>query len=231
MTIYTAIFGDYDDLKEPFVINDGWRHICFTDQDLESNVWEIRKVPVIENLDASKTARWYKINFHKVIDDPYSIWIDATFFINCNLDQWWEERFIQPFGTIYHPFDDCIYKDARSCIEGGKGDRNKLIQQQDLYRHLGIKKNSGLISSGILMRENTMAVKRLCTTWWQQVEAWSNRDQVAFGYAQHKHPGVHTSTRWDYTKETEFIHIAHKSKAWRDVHKNRMVTKYGSQTR
>ncbi len=229
MTVYTSIFGDYDELKQPFVVTPGWSYICFTDQDLdlpENNVWEIRKVPVME-IGAQKTARYYKINFHKVIDDTFVLYVDATFFINVDLNEWWE-RFQPPFTTIYHPFDDCIYKESRSCLSAGKGDPIKIKQQVELYSHLGIKKNSGLIASGILMRENTMQVKRLCTTWWQQVEAWSSRDQIAFGYAQHKHPGVHHSIKWDYTKEKEFIHIPHKSKPWRSGKLNQILREYGS---
>jgi hypothetical protein len=213
VTVYTAIFGNVDDLKEPFKVSDGWNYVCYTDQNLQSNVWEIRQVPVME-FGPVKTARWYKINFHKHIDDAFSMWIDGTFFINCDLNEWWEERFTAPFTTIFHPFDDCIYVDARACLSQGKGDPKKIEQQIELYSHLGIKKHSGLISSGILMREKIMPVKKICTTWWQQVEAWSERDQIAFGYAQHKHPGVHRSIKWDYTKEKEFIHIPHKYKSW-----------------
>lgn len=230
MTVYTAIFGDVDDLKEPFVVTEGWNFICFTDQDFTSDVWEIRKVPVME-YGPQKTARWYKINAHKCIDDHLTLWVDGTFFINCNLNDWWEEKFRSPFTTIFHPFDDCIYKDARSCLDGGKGDPKAIQRQIELYSHLGIKKNSGLISSGILMRERCMKVKSFCTTWWQQVEAWSSRDQIAFGYAQHKHPGVHQSIKWDYTKDTEFLHIPHKTKAWRGGRLREVTEKYGSHQR
>lgn len=227
MTVYTAIFGQVDELKEPFVVTEGWNYICYTDQDFVSNVWDVRKVPLMQ-WGPQKTARWYKINFHKCIDDPFSLWVDGTFFINCNLDQWWEDRFHRPFTTIEHPFDDCIYKDAQSCVELGKANHSEIERQTDLYKHLGIKKHSGLISSGILMRENTMQVKKLCSTWWQQVEQWTSRDQIAFGYAQHKHPGVHKSVKWNYTKETEFIHVPHLTKPWRSARMREVVEKYGS---
>lgn len=198
----------------------------YTDQDFVSNVWDVRKVPVMD-CGPQRTARYYKIMFHKHIEDDLSLWVDGTFFINCDLNDWWEERFTGPFTTIDHPFDDCIYKDARSCLDAGKGDPKSIERQVELYRHLGIKKNSGLISSGILMRERTMAVKRMCTTWWQQVEAWSSRDQIAFGYAQHKHPGVHRSVKWDYTKEKEFIHVPHLTKPWRSARLREVIEQYG----
>lgn len=226
MTIYTAIFGDVDDLKEPFVVTEGWNYVCYTDQDFKSDVWDVRKVPVLD-IGPQKTARWYKIMFHKHIEDQFSMWIDGTFFINCNLDNWWNDRFLEPFGTIYHPYDDCIYKDARSCISAGKGDPKLIERQIEMYRHLGIKKNSGLISSGFLMRENTINVKRMCQTWWGQVEAWSSRDQIAFGYAAHKHPGVNHSTKYNYTVPGDFIHCPHKTKPWATARQREIIQQYG----
>lgn len=192
----------------------GWKHICFTDQDLTSTLWEIKKVPLINN-DPVKTARYYKIMFHKHIETEFSLWIDATFVININLTRWWR-RFKSPFTTVLHPFDDCIYTDIISCMKGRKDDPGRLARQYAHYEDIGVPKNNGLISSGILMRQNDPRVRLICETWWEQVEKWSCRDQVAFGYAQWKHPGVHDGIRWDYTTQKEFIHIPHLHKPWRD---------------
>jgi hypothetical protein len=214
LTIYTAIFGNYDDLKEPFVITPGWKYICFTDQDFKSDVWEIRKVPVMD-CGSAKTARHYKIMFHKHIEDELSIWIDGTFIINTDLNDWWK-RFSEPFTAVKHPFDDCIYKDAQACIASGRGEKKLLERQIAFYKAIGVRKNSGLIASGVLMRKRCAAVNKLCSTWWDQVRDWSNRDQIGYGYANFKHPGVINLIEWNYTTEKEFIHIPHLGKSWRD---------------
>lgn len=227
-TCFTAIFGPYDDLKQPFFKNEHWRYICYTDQDFnppKDNVWEIRKVPVMD-CGPIKTARWYKINFHKHIETEFSLWIDATFCINIDLNRWWR-RFKDPFTTVNHPFDDCIFTDIISCMRGRKGDPGVLARQYAYYEDLGIPKHNGLISSGILMRKKDPRVIDLCETWWQQVEKWSSRDQVAFGYAQWKHPGVHDGIKWDYTEQKEFIHIPHLHKPWRDEKLKEVTEKYG----
>jgi hypothetical protein len=224
-TIYTAIFGNYDDLKEPFIITPGWRYICFTDQDLKSDVWEIVKVPVM-SCGPSKTARFYKIMFHKHIESEFSIWIDATFIINIDLDIWWK-RFKPSFTTIKHPFEKCIYKEAESCMRMQKANPGVLKNQIACYRKLGVPKNNGLIASGILMRQNTEELIKFCRTWWHEVETFSPRDQVAFGKANHKHPNTHTSIEWDYTQREEFIHIPHLSKKWRSGRLEQMLKKYG----
>jgi len=213
-TIYTAIFGNYDDLKEPMFKTQHWNYICYTDQDLKSDVWEIRKVPVMD-FGPAKTARWYKINFHKHIETEFSMWIDATFVINIDLNRWWK-RFKSPFTTVLHPFDDCVFTDIISCMKGQKDDPGKLARQYAAYEEEGLPKHNGLISSGILMRQRDKRVISFCEQWWEQVEKWSSRDQIAFGYAQWKNPGITDSIRWNYTTQREFIHIPHLHKPWRE---------------
>lgn len=214
-TIYTAIFGDYDDLKEPMFVTPGWKYICFTDQDLKSDVWEVRKVPVMP-CGSVKTARHYKINFHKHIEAEFSMWIDATFVINTNLNRWWRQ-FREPFTTIDHPFDDCIYKEAVSCLEIQRGEPDLIRKQITDYHADGLPENFGLISSGILMRQRAPEVTEFCEQWWAQVEKYSSRDQIAFTYTYWNNPIVRHSFKWNYTQQREFIHIPHKGKPWRDA--------------
>jgi hypothetical protein len=212
-TVYTAIFGPYDDLKEPEVVTEGWKYICYTNQDFKSDVWEVRRVPVMD-IGPAKTARYYKIMSHKHIETEFSLWIDGTFVINTDLNEWWK-KFKKPFTAIRHPFDNCIYKDAAACLELGRGDRKAIERQIAFYKALNIKKNIGLIASGILMRQRCSTVNQFCNTWWEQVRRWSERDQIAWGYAKHRHPGVVNKIDWNYTKEKEFIHIPHLGKSWR----------------
>lgn len=220
-TIYTAIFGAYDDLKPPSIISKGWKYICFTDQDLKSDVWEIRKVPVM-GCGPEKTARYYKIMFYKHIEDDFSIWVDGTFIINCNLNTW-KKKFKKPFTTIKHPFDDCAYKEVESCLRMGKGDARIVRDQIACYHKLGLPKNNGLISSGILMREKTPEVKDFCRKWWNQVNMFSSRDQIAFAMVDFRLPGVHKSIEWNYVERTEFFHIPHLHKS----HRQQQIEKYG----
>jgi hypothetical protein len=226
MTVYTAIIGRYDDLKEPFVITPGWKYICFTDQNLKSDVWEIRKVEVDDELGPAKTARYYKIMFHKHIQDEFSMWVDATFFINCNLDEWWKQ-FLPPFTTIFHPFDRCVYKEIASCLRGGKGDPVTLRNQHRAYQKIGLKPETGLIASGILMRQRRPETIQFCNHWWKQVEMWTERDQIAFAFTDFKMPERHQSIRWDYTQQKEFIHIPHLHKTWRFGKLNEVQKFYG----
>jgi hypothetical protein len=223
-TVYTAIFGNYDDLKEPFVITPGWRYVCFTDQDLKSDVWEIIKVPVMD-CGPIKTARYYKIMFYKHIKERFSLWIDATFIINTDLNEWWN-RFTPPFTTIKHPFSDCAFQEAQACISLKKDTISRISDKILFYAKVGLKKNSGLIASGVLMRENTDQVQRICKKWWDQVRSGSTRDQIAFAYVDFG-KGITHNIEWDYTKEHEFIHIPHLYKHSRHWKLKTLQEKYG----
>lgn len=208
-TIFTAIFGNYDDLKEPQVLTPGWRYICFTDQPLKSHVWEIIHRPMMAE-GAQRTARYYKIMFHRHIEEEHSIWIDASFIINCNLDEWWK-RFRAPVTCINHPLRSCVYQEAEVCIGQNRGNLFDIRKQVNNYHIIGLPDHNGLIASGLLMRKLNQQAIDLCDIWWQQVQLYSVRDQLAFAYAAWRMP-VHHVIEWNYIGAKEFIFVKHLHK-------------------
>ena len=76
--IYTAIIGGYDTLVEPDYKPDGWDFVCFTDRDLKSDTWEIRKTLPLYT-DNTRTARKHKLLAHRLFPNhEYSLWIDGN---------------------------------------------------------------------------------------------------------------------------------------------------------
>lgn len=226
MTVYTAIFSNYDDLKDPFFVTQGWRYVCYTDQDFKSDIWEVIKVPVM-SCGPVKTARYYKIMFHKHIEDEFSLWVDGTFFINCDLTRWWK-RFQAPFTTVAHPFDRCVYVEIEACLNGGRGNRGQLTRQKRFLTSLNVPTENGLIASGVLMRQNTPEVREFCELWWANVLKYSERDQIAFAYVNFIKPNSHVSIQWNYTQEKEFIHVPHLHKRWLSNQVDELIKTYGS---
>lgn len=206
-TIYTAIFGNYDDLKEPLIITPGWQYICFTDQTLESKTWQIIHREVLPE-GQQRTARYYKIMFHRHIETEFSMWIDASFIINCDLNEWWK-RFKEPMMCVKHPSSrNCVYDEARHCITFGK-DEDWIIEKQiDDYVKAGLPIGNGLIQSGILMRQLTAEAVCLCSMWWEQLRRYSVRDQLAFAYAAWRLP-IHHLTEYNYAIGTDFLYLYH----------------------
>ncbi|HVZ98566.1 MAG TPA: glycosyltransferase domain-containing protein [Chitinophagaceae bacterium] len=202
--IYTALFGKYEELKEPTLITPGWHYICFTDQPLKSHIWEIVPIPVID-MEARRLARFYKIMKWKAWEQ--SFWIDASFTINTNLDHWWAKYFKKGFSAAKHPIRNCLYEEGMHCINTGRSPEG-IALQLERYKTSMHPKNSGLITSGLIMRENTPAVIALCNAWWSELNQGSLRDQISFARISYNSNMVHIYD-WDYRNNNHFIYKKH----------------------
>lgn len=207
MTAYTSIFGNYDDLKLPLVITPGWKYICFTDQPLVSDVWEIVQCPIWGG-GPRRTSKLYKVMFHKFIDDEVSLYMDASFVINCNLDEWMK-RFKAPFTLMKHPRRRCVYQEALTCIKNQR-DRPEAIQAHiQKYRRMRLPKNNGMAATGIMMRRRCEQTIKFAELWMDELMKGCKRDQISWAYAHWKFPGLCHFTDYDYRFGTDFLHVPH----------------------
>lgn len=204
MTIYTVIFGPYEELKEPLIITSGWNYIAFTDQPLSSKVWKIIQVKTWE--DKRMHSREHKINFDRYIEDYESIYIDGSFRINCDLNNWWSRRFISPATFVNHPRRNCVFEEIKRCILHKRCDIGKLTRQREAYTGI-LGKGKGVIQSGLMMRQRTPEVISLMREWWEELQKYSTRDQISMAFVAR---GRKINTiKWDYAKATEFIYLTH----------------------
>lgn len=202
--IFTALFGDYENLKEPTVVTPGWKYICYTDQPLKSDVWEV--TPFLPGVYVPQMfARLVKITWANF---PQSIWLDASFQINTNLDDFWNKHYKGGICAPKHPARACAHREAQVCMRRGL-DAERVQKQINRYANQGLPYNAGLISSGILMRDNSQPVKDFCSLWWEQIVDGSLRDQIGFAYSDWKMPGVSHTFDYDYRVRQEFIYQKH----------------------
>ena len=197
VVVYTAIFGGYDKLQTPKNISSQVDYICFTDSNLESDIWEIRKVPAIYS-DSTRCARKYKLLPHRYLSDyDVSIWIDGNIVIHGSIDNFITNINEKNIAVYDHMqcFDkrNCIYQEAQAIFYFGNKNGNykddpTIIQNQiEKYAKEGYPQNNGLISSGILLRKhNKTDVKQSMEYWWNEIKYGSKRDQLSFNYAAWK---------------------------------------------
>lgn len=177
--IYTAIIGDYDTLKEPLVKTKGWDYICFTDQDLKSDTWKIIKV----GRSDAKEARRKKI-YNEYIFNEYelSIWVDASMYVNCDLDAFKSLYFESDFTLMKHPSRNCIYQEAVACLVLNKDSKEVINEQINKYQDEHLPPNTGMVATGVMIRKHTKEVIQFCREWWSEVFEHSVRDQLSFNY-------------------------------------------------
>lgn len=184
LVVYTAIMGDYDELKDPLFVSDDIKYVCFTDdKKLKSNVWEMRYVEKSEN--SKLQVREYKILPHKFFPEyETSIWVDASFDIRGDLREF-ASQYQNKSNMLFFPHIErkCIYEEAAECMTRHLDENSKLLEQINKYMNSGYPINQGLVFCGCIVRNHKKKnVIKLMEDWWKEVQNYSQRDQVSLPY-------------------------------------------------
>jgi len=136
IVIYTAMFGNYDDLIEPEFIDENIDYVCFTDNpSIQSDIW---KVVLVEEKyeDSNRAAKIYKILPHRYFSEyDYSIWVDASYIIHKDLRELLIENMGEE-GILFFPHNlrDSAYEDAKVCIQNNLDKPDLIEAQMERYK-------------------------------------------------------------------------------------------------
>lgn len=183
--VYTALFGDYDDLIDPKENYEGCDFICFTDQKhLKSDIWEIRLIEECD-LPLNMMNRRYKILPHLFLSEyEWSMYVDANILIRKNPFELAEKYLSKDdFVMPKHFARDCVYDEAKECVILGKTKHDETKKQMDFYKKQGFPKNFGMGENNILLRKhNSDKVINVMTDWWEELNTQTKRDQLSLAY-------------------------------------------------
>jgi len=170
VVIYTCITNGYDRLREIARLPKGWRAVCFTDADIKSDSWEIQKIPNLPRIQ-----RHVKICPHHYLKFDRCLWIDG------NLQYFgdWNEFDKSGFWVMKHPHRVSLESEIIACIQLGK--ETEWINA--LNKRYG---RQNVVATGVMIRENTPKMEQFGELWWHEVNNYSHRDQLSFGYAAQK---------------------------------------------
>jgi len=183
--VYTALFGNYDDLIDPKEDYNGCDFVCFTDQKhLNSDIWEIR---IIEDIDLplNMMNRRYKILSHLFLSEyDQSLYVDTNISIIGNpFDLVKKHLNKYNFVMPKHFERDCIYQESQECLIDGKSKFNETIKQMKSYKNEGYPLNFGLGENNIILRKhNEATIIRIMNDWWDEINTRTKRDQLSLGY-------------------------------------------------
>jgi hypothetical protein len=194
LAVYTCLTAGSPDQLRPVIAPPDKKvrsvvFICFSDvisreQGRELG-WEILPLPWKHLLSSSRSSRWPKVNSHLTLPDYlYSIYHDATHQLVVNPWEIIERHLVAADMAIFaHPQRKCAYAEAAACIELKKDDADTIKSQVGRYRDLGWPDNHGLFGCSFLVRRNTEKTVLHNQLWWNELKAFSFRDQISFGYA------------------------------------------------
>lgn len=186
--VYTAITGNYDNLKD-VRREKNVDYYCFTNnKNLKSKTWKIIYLDNNEGLSNLLLARKYKILIPSMIRSNYdvSVWIDGSViikgsiidFINkeCDLDHY-------SLACFKHSQRNCVYEEAAAIIKFRKDRYENVIHIIDFLKESKYPEHNGLNETTVLVRKHDdKLLNKVLEQWYYMVENYSPRDQLSFNY-------------------------------------------------
>lgn len=183
--VYTALFGDYDDLREQ-PRSPGVEFVCFTDDPgLRVQGWDVRvRRPRYHH--PRMAAKWYKLLAHRALPETrHAIWIDACVTLTAPDSAARLLGALGPAGLALcrHPDRDNIYDEAEASRTLRKYDGLPLREQVATYRAAGLPERHGLWAGTVIVRDlGRPAIRRLGRWWMRENLRWTYQDQLSLPY-------------------------------------------------
>lgn len=159
MTVYTCFTPGYD-APRPDILN----------------------IPPLDIFKSDRlNAKMPKILPHVFIDDDVTVWCDANIFLSSeNLAEIEQKLKTADVVVLTHPERNCVYEEARVCIEAGLDDPERINGMMYFLRAAEWPENAGLYGCGVVAMNHQYDIKRALAAWWIYVTRWSSRDQLSF---------------------------------------------------
>lgn len=189
IAVYTAIFGEYDNLNEPECFPDNCDFYIITDQNVKKDsIW--KPIPLnLRDYELEGKSNIVKNRFFKMFPDKlfadykYSIYVDGNFKILTDLTE-----FIHGMGKYgikmhNHYRRNCVYKEIDKCLALGKDTSANLTAHKEHLVKEGMPGEYGLLEAPIIVREHHNPLcRKLMNDWWHEFLQYSRRDQISFPY-------------------------------------------------
>lgn len=201
--LYTALFGDLTELKQPAVglkelgdaaHTDGRLSlVCFSDRPRAPNGWRVKVVTPTYN-HPRLDSKWYRMMPHLELRQyDLTIWVDATFqlgnvrsFVDMCLETLRSDK-SDGYGSALFQDPECldIYHEAAFSINRwpNKYPAHVINAQVNHYRAEGLPNPHKMYGGGIHVRDNRVEwVRRMNLLWFTECIRWSHQDQISLPY-------------------------------------------------
>ena len=189
IAIYTCITGNYDEVEEPILLEEGCDYFLFTNNSkIKSKNWKIMNIPekINEIQDNAKINRYIKMHPKELFKEyDYAIYIDGNIKIISVISSF-INKINQKTGLAIHRHcaNNCIFDEIKTCRAYGKGNYKKMKKQAKRYRKSGFPPNYGMLECNVLVSDlNNNKSEKIFNEWWNEyLESESMRDQIALPY-------------------------------------------------
>lgn len=217
IAVYTANIGLYDNLQEPEFIDSTIDYFCFTDNtSYRSDIWNVKYIS--NNRYASPEENARLVRHYKLFPAQYlpdykiSIWVDSKYKIIGDLRKYISSySHGSPMLSFPHFFRDCIFEEARTCIDLGRGNPDMIYDQINNYRLEKYPPHHGLYENGCIVRwQRNNQVKKIMIDWWKEINQYSVRDQISLPYVFWKNSFLPDLCDLDIEENEYLVKIGHR---------------------
>ena len=202
--VYTAIYGEYDDLKPPAPQSVPTDFICYTDNPAmrPAGAWRVVYDQRLPDLHPRLRAKWFKTHPHLLFPDGRPpawryhaadprrlwhrydavIWIDGSIRVTGAAFARDMAASLGPEGTAFcrHPDRDCIYDEATASLRWAKYHGLPIAAQVESYRAEGYPAHHGLMACTVIVRDpRATQWHAIDEAWWQENLLWTYQDQLS----------------------------------------------------
>ena len=193
IAVYTCITGGYDNIRDPFYVDDSIDYYCFVDsvRKIPDGVraWKFFPVPAsLQQFSTAKRQRYVKLHPDEFIDGTkydYTFYVDGSMRMTCDIKPLVYSLISAGKNIALHTHcaRDCIYDEAAACFVLGKAGYSGIREQVEFYRAEGMPEHFGLTANTVIIRKtNDDELKVIMSDWWEQITRFTHRDQLSFPY-------------------------------------------------
>lgn len=178
LIIYTAVFGPKaKPLVAPLWSDPAVPMLCFTDQELQVEPWQMIKLP--SEPDPLRGNRRLKLLSHRTVSSPWSLYIDSNYRVLADPRPLLGQG---DFFTHRHHICANIQEEADAIIRFRKAKAALVRRQVAEYLAQGFDAQPSHSANAVLLRHHTPAVMALNEAWWGELEKHSHRDQLSLDF-------------------------------------------------
>lgn len=189
--IYTVITGNYDTIKQPFVVEEGVEYVLFSNnlEIIDAGVWKVVQIP--SEQWQGRTERENNILLSRKVkmlpyvylpeECEFSIYVDADMLIQGPLTELLKHLHEDTlFAACRHSYCGSVKEEIEDLVAKGMVDATKIENQWQRYVEWGFKDELGISENGLLIRRhNDARVAQLMELWWEEYQKGCLRDQVS----------------------------------------------------
>lgn len=194
IAVYTAVFGAYDAVPEPYCRADNIDYYIITDNPEMvpmNSAWTVVDISIdselIAKLSNPEKNRFYKMHpTHLFPNYEYTMYVDGNIQVISDITEYIYRIGDAGIATHLHSSRSCVYEEAQAIVFS-KRDTKENIEKH--VRHLEeerMPKHYGMLECNVILRRNTDTCNRIMDEWWEEFRKYSKRDQLSLPFVLYK---------------------------------------------